>query len=278
MSKMVVKIGVIKAGNIGVSPCFELLLDERADRENIEVRVITSGAKLGPEQCEEVATKMIAFQPQLAFFLSPNAGLPGPTKAREILKEAKIPLIVVSDAPGKKAVESIEALGQGYFILMADSMIGARRPFLDPTEMALFNSNILGVLAITGVLSLVYTEIDKVIEQIEKGEAPTLPRIVVDKNNAIEAAGFQNPYAKNKAIAAHEICKTVAGLNVEGCFKVKEREQYMPLVGAAHEMMRTAMLLALEAREVEKYGNTVLRRPHAADGKVLSKRDFIAKA
>ena len=275
---MVVKIGVVKAGNIGISPCFELLLDERADRENIDTRVVTSGAKLGPEQCEEVANKILEFQPQLAFFLSPNAGLPGPTKAREILKEANIPTIVISDAPGKKAVENIEALDQGYFIIMADSMIGARRPFLDPVEMALFNSSILAVLAITGVLPLIYTEIDKVIGQIEKGESPTLPRIVIDKNNAIQAADFSNPYAKNKALAAHEICKTVASLTVEGCFKVKEREEYMPLVGAAHEMMRHAMLLADEAREIEKNGNTVIRRPHAADGTVLSKRDFIAKA
>ena len=275
---MVVKIGIVKAGNIGISPCFELLLDERADRENIDVRVVTSGAKLGPEQCEEVANKILEFQPQLAFFLSPNAGLPGPTKAREILKEANIPTIVISDAPGKKAVENIEALDQGYFIIMADSMIGARRPFLDPVEMALFNSNILAVLAITGILPLIYTEIDKVIGQIDKGEPPTLPRIVIDKNNAIEAAGFSNPYAKIKAIAAHEICKTVASLTVEGCFKVKEREEYMPLVGAAHEMLRRAMMLADEAREIEKNGNTVLRRPHAADGTVLSKRDFIAKA
>jgi len=157
-------------------------------------------------------------------------------------------------------------------------MIGARRPFLDPVEMALFNSSILAVLAITGVLPLIYTEIDKVIGQIEKGESPTLPRIVIDKNNAIQAADFSNPYAKNKALAAHEICKTVASLTVEGCFKVKEREEYMPLVGAAHEMMRHAMLLADEAREIEKNGNTVIRRPHAADGTVLSKRDFIAKA
>jgi methylenetetrahydromethanopterin dehydrogenase len=278
MIVVVVKIGIVKAGNIGISPCFELLLDERADRENIDVRVVTSGAKLGPEQCEEVANKILEFQPQLAFFLSPNAGLPGPTKAREILKEANIPTIVISDAPGKKAVENIEALDQGYFIIMADSMIGARRPFLDPVEMALFNSNILAVLAITGILPLIYTEIDKVIGQIDKGEPPTLPRIVIDKNNAIEAAGFSNPYAKIKAIAAHEICKTVASLTVEGCFKVKEREEYMPLVGAAHEMLRRAMMLADEAREIEKNGNTVLRRPHAADGTVLSKRDFIAKA
>ncbi len=275
---MAVKIGIVKAGNIGISPFIDLLLDERADRENIEVRVIGSGAKLNPADCEEVANKILEFQPQLVIFLSPNATLPGPSKAREIFAEAKVPAIIISDAPGKKAVEDIEAKGQGYFIIQADSMIGARRPFLDPVEMALFNSYIISILAITGVLPTIYIAIDKVIDQLEKGEPPTLPKLVIDKKKAIEAANFSNPYAKIKAMAAHEICQGVAAVNVEGCFKTKEREDYMPLVGSAHEMMRHAMLLADQAREIEKAGNNVLRRPHGPDGKILSKRDFAAKA
>ncbi len=36
--KMVVKIGVIKCRNLGTSPVVDLVLDERADRPNIEVR------------------------------------------------------------------------------------------------------------------------------------------------------------------------------------------------------------------------------------------------
>ncbi|MHA1266187.1 MAG: F420-dependent methylenetetrahydromethanopterin dehydrogenase [Candidatus Helarchaeota archaeon] len=273
-----INIGIIKAGNIGVSPVIELLLDERADRENIDVRVVGSGAKLAPEQCEEITKVMIdTFKPQLAIFLSPNAGLPGPSKARELLAAANIPTIIISDAPGKKAVEDIEAKGQGYFILIADSMIGARRPFLDPIEMAVFNSQILQVLAITGTLAKVFLHIDLVIDQIEKGETPQLPRIIVNQQSAIEAAAFANPYAKIKAMAAFEICKRVADVNVKGCFKTKGRENYMPIVGSAHEMMREAMLLADQAREIEKYGNTLLRRPHNPQGKVLSKRDFVAK-
>ncbi len=274
---MVVTIGVVKAGNIGISPVIELLLDERADRENIDVRVVGSGAKLNPKQCEEVAKKILDFNPQLVIFLSPNAGLPGPSRAREILADAQIPTIIISDAPGKKAVEDIESKNQGYFILVADSMIGARRPFLDPIEMALFNSQILSVLAITGVLAVVYREIDRVIQQIEAKETPLLPRIIVNKNTAIDAAGFASPYAQIKAMAAFEICKQVADVNVTGCFKTKGREDYMPIVGSAHEMMRNAMLLADQAREIEKQNNTVLRRPHDADGKVLSKRDFVSK-
>ncbi|MHA1426833.1 MAG: F420-dependent methylenetetrahydromethanopterin dehydrogenase [Candidatus Helarchaeota archaeon] len=275
---MVVKIGVVKAGNIGISPVIELLLDERADRENIDVRVVGSGAKLGPAQCEEVTKVMLdTFSPQLVIFLSPNAGLPGPSKARELIAAANVPAIIISDAPGKKAVEDIEAKGQGYFILMADSMIGARRPFLDPIEMAIFNSQILNVLAITGTLAKVYLLIDLVIGQIEKGETPQLPKVIVNQATAIEAAAFANPYAKIKAMAAFEICKKVADVNVKGCFKTKGREAYMPIVGSAHEMIREAMILADQARELEKYGNTVIRRPHDKTGKVLTKRDFAAK-
>lgn len=275
---MVLKIGVVKAGNIGISPVIELLLDERADRDNIDVRVVGSGAKLGAEQCEEVTRVMIdTFKPQLIIFLSPNAGLPGPSRARELCADANTPTIIISDAPGKRAVEDIEAKGQGYFILMADSMIGARRPFLDPIEMSLFNSQILLVLAVTGTLAKVYLLIDAVIEQLEKGETPQLPRVVVNQKTAIEAAAFVNPYAKIKAMAAFEICKGVADMNVTGCFKTKGREDYMPIVGSAHEMMREAMLLADQAREIEKYGNTVIRRPHDTNGKVLTKRDFEAK-
>ena len=33
---MVVKIAIIKSGNIGTSPVIDLLLDERADRPNID--------------------------------------------------------------------------------------------------------------------------------------------------------------------------------------------------------------------------------------------------
>jgi methylenetetrahydromethanopterin dehydrogenase len=143
--------------------------------------------------------------------------------------------------------------------------------------MALFNSQILQVLAGTGTLAKVFLHIDLAIAQIDKGETPQLPKIIVNQKTAIEAAAFMNPYAKIKAMAAFEICKRVADVNVKGCFKTKGRENYMPIVGSAHEMMREAALLADQARELEKYGNTVLRRPHAKDGKVLSKRDFAAK-
>ena len=69
---MVVKIAIIKSGNIGTSPVIDLLLDERADRPNIDVRTFGSGAKMNPEQIEDVVPKIDAFEPDFAIFISPN--------------------------------------------------------------------------------------------------------------------------------------------------------------------------------------------------------------
>lgn len=273
----VVKIGFVKLGNIGSAPLLELLLDERADRNDIDVRVVSSGAKLNPEQAEETARKILDFNPNLVITVSPNAALPGPGKVREIMADAGIPLIVVSDAPGKKIKEDVEAKNQGYIIVNADSMIGARREFLDPTEMALFNSDVIRVLAITGAFSVIYHEIDSVIEQIKRGEKPELPRIVINKETAVNSLNFKNPYAQAKALAAYDIACKVADLNVEGCFKLQEPEKYIPIVAAAHEMMRYAAKLADEARELEKTGDTVLRKPHKKSGEILKKTALAEK-
>jgi methylenetetrahydromethanopterin dehydrogenase len=45
----------------------------------------------------------------------------------------------------------------------------------------------------------------------------------------------------------------------------------MPLLAAAHEMMRTAAILCDEAREIEKFNDTVVRRPHHAKQHFLKK-------
>lgn len=267
----VVKIGFVKLGNIGAAPLLELLLDERADRNDIDVRVVGSGAKLNPEQAEEAARKILDFEPNLVITVSPNAALPGPGKVREIMADAGIPLIIVSDSPGKKIKEDVEAKNQGYIIVNADSMIGARREFLDPTEMALFNADVIRVLAATGAFSVIYHEIDAVIEQIKRGEKPELPRVVINKETAVDALNFRNPYAEAKALAAYDIACKVADLNVEGCFKIQEAEKYIPIIAGAHEMMRVAAILADEARELEKTGDTVLRQPHKKSGEILKK-------
>ena len=274
---MVVKVGFAKVGNIATAPLIEFLLDERADRNDIDVRVVSSGAKMGVEQAEEVAKKLLEFKPDFAVVTSPNATLPGPKRLRELLAEGGIPVIVVSDAPAKKIVKKLQEAGFGYIIVTADAMIGARREFLDPVEMALFNADLIKVLAVTGVFNIVQVELDRVIDAFKNGEKPTLPRIVIDKDKAVEAANFSNPYAKAKAMASFEIARRVADLTVEGCFMVKEWERYTLLVAAAHEMMKTAAKLADEARELEKATDNVYRCPHSRAGLILSKRKLIEK-
>lgn len=269
-----VKIGVFKMGAIGTALLVEYLLDERADREDIEVRVVTTGAKMQPEQAKD-AEKLKEFDPDLIIVTSPNAALPGPKAAREVF-EGK-PVIVISDAPAKKAKEELEQKGFGYILVNADSMIGARREFLDPTEMALFNSDVIKVLAATGAFRIVQEAIDKVIEDLKAGKTPELPRIVITAEKAVEAGKFSNPYAKAKAMAAYYIAEKVADIDVKGCFIEKDPNKYIPLVAAAHEMMRVAAKLADEAREIEKGNDTVYRNPHARDGKILSKTQLMAK-
>jgi methylenetetrahydromethanopterin dehydrogenase len=277
MVTLVVRIGFGKLGNIGSAPLVEFLLDERAERKDIEVRVVSSGAKMTVEDGAEVGKVLSEFKPDFAVVTSPNAALPGPAKLREVLMNAKIPTIVVSDNPAKKVIPDIENSGGGYLIVEADSMIGARREFLDPAEMAIFNADLLKVLTISGVFNILWQEIDKVARSIQEGQAPTLPRLVINKDKAIEASGLNNPYAKAKAIAAHETARRVADLTVEGCFMVKEWERYTQLVAAAHEMMGEAARLANEAREIDKGEDTVLRTPHHDDGVILSKRKLLEK-
>ena len=254
-----------------------MLLDERADRKDIDVRVISSGAKLGEDQSNCVSEKMVELKPDIAIVTSPNATLPGPTKIRLALKDANIPTIVVSDGPGKKAAKSIEESGQGYIIVEADSMIGARREFLDPVEMSIFNADIVKVLAITGAFDILRDEIDKSISAIKNSQPINLPRIIVKKENAVEASGLKNPYARAKAIAAYEVAKRVADLTVEGCFMVQEWERYTPLVAAGHEMLAAAARLADDARSIEKSNDSVVRKPHYKDGSNLIKSKLIEK-
>ena len=83
---------------------------------------------------------------------------------------------------------------------------------------------------------------------------------------------FTNNYALAKARAAHEIAMAVAGQNVKGCFMTKEWEKYIPIVASAHEMMKVAAVLCDEAREIEKAGDSVLRKAHKKDG-VLVRQD-----
>lgn len=273
---MNVKVGFVKLGNIGSAPLVEFLLDERAEREDLVVRVVSSGAKMGVEDAEEVSKKILEFNPSLVVLTTPNASLPGPRKVMEIISKAGKPCIAISDAPAKKALKSFEELGVGYIVVEADSMIGARREFLDPEEMALFNADLIKILAVTGVFKVIRDELDKAIQDLKNGKSPHLPKSVLDLN-VVDFAGFKNPYARSKAMAAYEIARSVAPLTVKGCFMVKEWEKYIPLLSTAHEMIRIASKLADEAREIEKYGDSVLRTPHYDDGSILYKRSLMEK-
>ncbi len=274
---MVVKIGIIKSGNIGTSPVIDLILDERADRPNIDVRLVGSGAKMNPEQTEEVVPKIKDFDPDFCIFISPNPGAPGPAKARELLSEGDIPAIIIGDAPGASKKDEMDEQGLGYIIVKADPMIGARRELLDPTEMASFNSDIIKVLAATGAYRLIQHTIDAIIADVEAGNEIELPKLVVTAEKAVEAGNFENPYARAKALAAYEMAAAVANLDTKGCFMVQDHEQYIPLVAAAHEMASAAAKLATEAREIEKSNDSVCRTPHMGDGCIGNKCNLMDK-
>jgi len=271
-----VKLGILKMGALGSAVLLEYLFDERADRENIEVRVVTSGAKMGEGETK-VAEELKNFNPDICIVVSPNATLPGPSKAREALRANGKPVIVISDSPTKKIKDELKERGFGYILVTADSMIGARREFLDSSEMALFNSDVIRVLSATGAFRAIQNEIDRVLNEIKEGEYPLLPQIVLNAEKAVNAGNFQNPYAKAKAMAAYFIAEKVAEVDVKGCFMEKNPEKYIPLVASAHEMMRKAARLADEAREIEKGNDTVFRTPHSKDGKTLSKTGLLEK-
>ena len=261
---------VVKLGNIGVAPLCEMILDERADRVDIDVRVFGSGAKLGDEQSVEVATTASKFSTDLYVITSPNAGLPGPTKAREILAETGKPVVVISDAPAKKIKKDLEEKGFGYVIVMQDPMIGARREFLDPTEMVIFNGYLSVLLANTGVIELLRGAIESAL-------AGKLPRLVITPEKAAEAMGFSNPYALVKAIGAGEMAKSIAAITTKGCFIERDMTKYIKLVAAAHEILINAVNMSEEARKIEKSNDSVHRLPHHKKGHILTKRHLLEK-
>jgi methylenetetrahydromethanopterin dehydrogenase len=269
--EQVKKIGIFKCGNIGTAPLLELLLDELADRKDIKVRTVTTGSKMRPEDIGEAMPKIFELDPDLLIVISPNTSLPGPGKFREKISSSGLPGIVISDAPGKRAKEEMEKQGLGYIIITGDPLIGARKQFLDPIEMAIFNSNICKVLAISGVYRIVQQEIDNVIFAIEDGQEPVLPRLIVDLKVVRDRSEFNNPYAKAKAIAAYGLAEKIAEINVQGCFIEKESEKYIPLVASAHEIAQAAARLAEEAREIEKGNDSVTRKPHSKSGKLKTK-------
>jgi methylenetetrahydromethanopterin dehydrogenase len=271
-----VKIGILRTGNIGVAPFVDLILDERADREDIQVISIGSGAKLDPAQATSAINLLLSQNIDLVVYVTPNATLPGPKGVVSAIRDAGKYGIIISDAPAIKKKAEFEVEKIGYIFIRGDPMIGARREFLDPTEMVLFNSDIVKILAVTGVFKIIAEEIDKVIDTLKKGMDVQLPRIVISRKT-IETLKFSNPYAKTKAMAAFQIAETVANVDVAGCFMIKERDRYIATVSAGHEMLRIAAKLADETRELEKANNGVIRYPHSKKGEILFKTGLFEK-
>ena len=260
------KIGVFKCGNIASSPLFEFLLDELADRQDIKTRTVTTGSKMSPEDVEEALPLVFEFKPDLLILISPNPSLPGPTMVRERFSSSGLPSVIISDAPGKRLKADLEKQGLGYIIITGDPLIGARREFLDPVEMALFNSNVIKVLAISGVYRMIHQEIDKLVQSLKAEAKPVLPRRIIDSNTIRDHSDFTNPYARAKAMAAYELTEKIAEINFQACFIEKEADKYIPLVASAHEIAQAAAKLAEEAREIEKSNDTLARRSHSRKG------------
>ena len=269
--KQTIKIGIFKCGNIGTSPLLELLLDELADRKDIRVRTVTTGSKMGLGDVEDALPKIFELNPDFIILISPNTALPGPAKAREKISNSGLPGIVITDAPGKKVKDELVNQGLGYLIITGDPLIGARKQFLDPIEMALFNSNISKMLAIVGIYRIVQNEIDKVINSIKSEEKAILPHRILTVKSIRDNSDFGNPYAKAKAMAAYALAEKVAEINTMACFIEKESQKYIPLVACAHEIAQASARLAEEAREIEKCNDTVMRKPHAKSGKTKIK-------
>jgi methylenetetrahydromethanopterin dehydrogenase len=266
-----VKVTFVKIGYIATTTLIDALLDERSGRKDLQIRVVSSSVSMEEEAAVDVARIASGIPSDLYVIVSPNAAMPGPTKAREALRVTGKPIVVVSDEPSRKTLKENPVEGVGYIVVMNDPMIGAKQAFLDPVEMALFNSDAIRVLAVTGSFRIVQQELDKVIEQIGKGEKPTLPQTVVEKENALAAAQITNPYAQGKAIAAFEAARRVANLSTEGTFKIEEPERYLPILAASHELLRQAAKTADEAREIEKANDSAARLAHFSKGETRKK-------
>jgi methylenetetrahydromethanopterin dehydrogenase len=268
------KIGFVKLGNIASSLAVDLALDEIAERENIEFKALSFGPKMTKKE-GDASSELRSWSPHLVVICSPNAATPGPTAAREAFKG--IPTIVISDGPTKKeARDALAAEGFGYIILPMDPLIGAKREFLDPAEMALFNSDALKVLSVCGAVRLVQEELDSAMTSLAGGQAQ-LPWILATPEKCAARMDFKNPYAMAKAIGALYAAQTVAGIDAQACFKLKELEAIALTAAAGHEVMRAAAMLADEARELEKAGDSVSRKPHARSGELLSKTRLLDK-
>src|SRR5665647_3130646 len=93
-----VKLGIAKIGNIVSGLMTELLLDERADRDDFEAVTVTIGTKMKEEDAAKVVEALLKFALDLGVVVSANAAQPGPTKARTLLTAAGTNVVVITDS------------------------------------------------------------------------------------------------------------------------------------------------------------------------------------
>ncbi len=272
-----VKITFVKIGNITLTTLIDIMLDERASRTDIDATVISSSTKMKPEAAERIFPLIDQVETDLMVMISPNANDKGPQSVIDRYKE-KYPLIVVSDGGDKEARAKWKEEGVGYIIVPFDPMIGAKRDYLDATEMCLFNGYIINTFSACGVFAYINDLLDGVIEQLKAGEKPTLPTRNMSAIGVSTWYPFSSEYSRPKALAALTMLQNSANLNVNGCFVEKDRERALIKVAGAHEMVRQAGLLADEVREMEKATNHLIRMPHGKDGKLLHKVHFFDEA
>jgi len=263
------KVVFAKIGMIGITPMIEGLIDERAVRTDIVTRSVYSGCKMEPSDAKEVMEAALALKPHLLIFVAPYLQGEGPLAGVEMLCGSGMPSCVVSNTATKEVLSKLEQNNIGYIIVDADPMIGAKKEFLDPVEMCLFNSDIIRVLALTGVYRAVQVEVDKMIEALKQGRRPQPPKLILDKEKALAYAGYHSPYAATKAMVAYEASKLVAELSTRGCYAIKDLGRALHYVSASHEVMRVAASIADEAREMEKKIDAVERLIHIYDGSVI---------
>ena len=272
-----VKITFVKIGNITLTTLIDIMLDERASRTDIEATVISSSTKMKPDAVERIFPLIDQVETDLMVMISPNANDKGPQSVIDRYKD-KYPLIVVSDGGDKEVRAKWKEDGVGYIMVPFDPMIGAKRDFLDATEMCLFNGYIITTFSTCGVFAYINELMDGVIEQLKAGEKPKLPTRNMSAIGVATTYPFSNVYARPKALAALTMLQHAASLNVNGCFVEKDRKKALIKVAAAHEMVRQAGLLADEVRELEKATDHMIRTPHGKDGKILHKVHFFDEA
>ncbi len=271
------KITFLKIGNITLTTLVDIMIDERATRKDIDATVLSSSTKLSVEAAEKIIKLVDHVETELLVIVSPNANLDGPKRLIDEFA-GKYPTLLVSDAGDKETREQWREKGVGYLIAPFDPMIGAKKDFLDPAEMCLFNAHITAAFSSCGVFSYITYEIDKIIEQMNNGEEVKLPYKYLSSMEVASFLPYASEFSRAKAIAALEMLTQAGKINVKGCYVEKDREKSLLLLAAAHEMVRQTSLIADEIRENEKAVDKLVRYPHATDGKWLHKTQFFEES